>query len=117
LKNRAQLSRASRSPVSVVIPREIISRTVGTSTFSVASSMQLGACTVITRPGYAPGMPGVGHGLKRVTTRYFGICRTSSAESAGTSAAAARNLRRSTGESMRRIIVAREKVRSEGDGT
>src|SRR4030095_15417018 len=68
--------------------------------------MQLGECTVITRPGYAPGMPGFGHGLKRVTTRYFGIARTSSAESAGTSAAAARNLRRSTRESMRRIIVA-----------
>ena len=50
-KNRAQLSRGSVSPVNVVIPRAIIACTVGTSTFSVTSSMHLGEWTVTTRPG------------------------------------------------------------------
>src|SRR5207247_5249583 len=57
LKKRAQLSRGSLSPVRVVIPVAIIDLTVGTSTFSVASSMHLGECTVTTRLGYGPGMP------------------------------------------------------------
>ena len=69
LKKRAQLSRASLSPVSVVMPRAIISLTVGTSTFSVTSSMHFGEWTVTTRPGYGPGMPGCAAGLNFVTTR------------------------------------------------
>ena len=69
LKKRAQLSRGSLSPVSVVMPRAIIACTVGTSTFSVASSMHRGECTVTTRPGYGPGMPGCAAGLYLVTTR------------------------------------------------
>ena len=69
LKNRAQLSRGSLSPVRVVIPWAIIAFTVGRSTFSVTSSMQFGECTVTTRPGYRPGIPGSPAGLWRVTTR------------------------------------------------
>jgi hypothetical protein len=69
LKKRAQLSRGSLSPVSVVMPRAIIAFTVGTSTFSVTSSMQRGECTVTTRPRYGPGMPGCGAGLYFVTMR------------------------------------------------
>jgi hypothetical protein len=69
LKKRAQLSRASLSPVNAVMPRAIIVCTVGTSTVSVTSSMQRGAWTVTTLPGYGPGMPGCFHGLNRVTTR------------------------------------------------
>ncbi len=57
LKKRAQLSRGSLSPVSVVMPWAIICLTVGTSTFSVTSSMHFGEWTVTTRPGYRPGMP------------------------------------------------------------
>jgi hypothetical protein len=38
VKNRAQLSRGSRSPVSDVMPLAIMVRTVGTSTRSVAFS-------------------------------------------------------------------------------
>src|SRR6476646_7634933 len=69
LKNRAQLSRGSLSPVSVVMPRAIMVCTVGTSTFSVDSSMHLGEWTVTTRPGYGPGIPDCGDGLNLVTIR------------------------------------------------
>ena len=41
-------------------------------------------------------MPGVAAGLNGVTMRYFGTGRLSSAASAGTAAAVARNVRRST---------------------
>ena len=68
-KNRRQLSRGSLSPVSVDIPRAIISLTAGTSTCSVASSMHFGEWTVTTRPGYIPGIPGCADGLNLVTTR------------------------------------------------
>ncbi len=50
LKKRAQLSRASESPVSARIPCATISRTVGTSTFSVVSSIEFSACTRATTP-------------------------------------------------------------------
>src|SRR5436190_13198910 len=69
LKKRAQLSRGSLSPVSVVIPRAIICWTVGTSTFSVSSSMHFGEWTVTTRPGYGPGIPDCADGLNLVTIR------------------------------------------------
>jgi hypothetical protein len=51
------------------MPRAIIAWTVGTSTFSVASSMHFGEWTVTTRPGYGPGMPDSVAGLNLVTIR------------------------------------------------
>ena len=51
VKKRAQESRASLSPVSVRMPLEIISRTVGTSTLSVPVSIDRSACTATTWPG------------------------------------------------------------------
>ena len=64
VKKRAQLSRASVSPVSARMPCAIISRTVGTSTFSDAASIDFSACTCATLPGYGPGMPGCADRLK-----------------------------------------------------
>ena len=67
LKKRAQLSRGSLSPVSVVMPRAIIACTVGTSTFSVASSMHFGRMNGDDAAGIRARHAGLGRGLNLVT--------------------------------------------------
>src|SRR4051794_7111145 len=72
LKNRCHASAGLGSPVSVVIPFEIISRITAGSGFALFSSMERGECTETTLPGYGPGMPGRSDGLCAVTERYAG---------------------------------------------
>ena len=68
-----------------VAPWAIMSRTVGTSTFSVDSSITRLECTVTTFPGYMPGSP-VPAGLYGVTMRYFGRCSSAPKPSAALAA-------------------------------
>src|SRR6185437_10828532 len=72
LKNPPLASRSVFAPVSERMPRDIISRTVGTSTFDVELSMHFSECTRITLPGYGPGIPGDAERGNELTTRYVG---------------------------------------------
>src|SRR5689334_19331688 len=69
LKNPPHASRSDFAPVSERMPRDIISRTVGTSTFAVVLSMHFSECTRTTLPGYGPGIPGEPERGNGVTTR------------------------------------------------
>src|SRR6266481_7865223 len=65
-------------PVSAHMPRAIISRTTASLAALVSVSTHLSDLTAITRPGYGPGMPGVGAGLYALT-----MCSLGSASGAG----------------------------------
>ena len=60
------------APVSVRMPRAIISRTTSAFAAPVAASTDLAEVTATTRPGYGPGIPGVAAGLYADTTRTLG---------------------------------------------
>ena len=61
-KKRRQASGVVRAPVSVRMPRAIISRTTSSFAVPVAVSTHFSDLTDTTRPGYGPGMPGIGAG-------------------------------------------------------
>src|SRR5687767_4609062 len=71
-KKRCQAAVVVAAPVSVRIPRAIISRTMSAFAAPVAVSTALSAVTATTRPGRGPGIPGVPAGLYADTTRTFG---------------------------------------------
>jgi hypothetical protein len=57
-KNRRHASEVDEAPVSVRMPRAIISRTASAFAAPVVVSTQVAERTETTRPGYGPGMPG-----------------------------------------------------------
>src|SRR5262245_27676126 len=89
VKNFCHASRVVPAPVSVRMPRAIISRTTSSLAWPFEESTHLSDFTVTTRPGYGPGIPGIAAGAYFETTRSVG--RSLPACSAGMKGAVASN--------------------------
>jgi hypothetical protein len=71
-KKRRHASGVVAAPVSVRMPRAIISRTASSFAAPVEISTDFADVTDTTRPGYGPGMPGDAAGAYFDTTRRAG---------------------------------------------